>query len=592
MFEAGPGAMARTDKPIDLLAGLAPATRAAIEAETERISLSAGQTLFRAGGPGDAFYFVLSGSLGVYVAGAEGKQRLLAIIEAGESVGEMAVISGQARSATVRAIRDCELLRLTKAKFDRLLKQEPELMAGLNRLLVHRLRQISRGGGQRLEPKTIAFLPINDGIDAREIAEALAQRLAGDGYRIALLGPSHARHSSRWFTDMEREHDHLFLCGSLRDEEWVRLCARQGDRIMVLAEAASNDAAHLHADLFRQRAEHQLLDLVVLHDTPPDRPVGSAPWFARVPFNRLFHLRRDDARDWARLARVIAGRAVGLVLSGGGARAFAQLGVLKAAEEVGLAFDFVGGASMGAMLAAGVAMDWSAAELSARVYEAFVRSNPLNDYTLPIIGLVKGRKVERLLNSNFGQTAIEDLWLPYFCVSSNLTSGQLEVHRSGSLVRALRASVALPGILPPSVWGDSLLVDGAVMNNLPVDIMRGLHRGAIVAVDVTRDRSVTPQLLETPTGWAWLKRFLNPPLITLLMRAGTVTSEAHRLQLARDADLLIEPELGDIDIRDWQAFDAAVEIGYRHAKQALTAFLPRLRRARVVADLEPEASAR
>lgn len=574
--------MTKKANPPDLLAALGPETRATIERETQRLAVPAGRTLFHAGEVGDSLYLVLAGSLGVFTPTPEGDFQLAAVVQSGETVGEMGVISGQPRLATVKTIRDCELLRLTKTRFDLMLKSEPQLMAGLNRLLVHRLRLASRGVGTHMEPKTVAFLPINETIDAARIAEPLAMQLNADGYTVKLLGRTEAHRTSRWFTELERSHDHIFLCGGLGDEDWFRLCARQADRILLIDKADGPATPRLPESLLQQRAEHQLLDLLLLHEgteitSAPVRPCSA------VPFNRLFHLRLNVPKDWQRIARVIVGRGIGLVLSGGGARAFAQIGVIKALQELNMTVDFVGGSSMGAILAAGLAMGWDAQELSERVYDAFVKSSPLDDYTLPIIGLVKGRKVERRLRANFGNIDIADLWLPFFAVSSNLTTGKLHVHRSGDLVDALRASIALPGILPPFVCGDSLLADGAVMNNLPVDVMRSIHRGPVIAVDVTRDRSVTPDILKTPTGLAWFKRFLNPPLITLLMRAGTVSGEAQHAELAKSADLLIEPPLGDIDIRDWHAFSRAVAIGYEHAGEVLADARARLARPRVAA---------
>lgn len=568
--------------PADILAALGPETRATIERETEHLAVPAGRTLFHMGEAGDSLYLVLAGSLGVFTPTPDDELQLAAVIQAGETVGEMGVISGQPRLATVKAIRDCELLRLTKARFDVLQKTEPQLMAGLSRLLAHRLRLASRGLGTHVEPKTIAFLPIDETIDTARIAEPLAMQLHAEGYTVKLLGHGETHRTSRWFTELERSHDHIFLCGALGDEEWFRLCARQADRILLIARANGPATPALPKGLLQQRAEHQLLDLLLLHegDGKMATPARSC---STVPFNRLFHLRLGVPRDWQRIARVIVGRGLGLVLSGGGARAFAQIGVMKALKELGMTVDFVGGSSMGAILAAGLAMDWSVEELTERVYVSFVKSNPLDDYTLPIVGLVRGRKVERRLHANFGKIDIADLWLPFFCVSSNLTLGKLHVHRAGDLADALRASISLPGILPPFVCGDSLLVDGAVMNNLPVDVMRSTHRGPVVAVDVTQDRSVTPDILKTPTGLAWFKRFLNPPLITILMRAGTVSSFAQHAELAKNADLLLAPPLGDIDIRDWQAFYQAIAIGYAHAMQVLPEAQAKLARPRVAA---------
>lgn len=569
-----------TANPLDLLEALGPRARRRFEQLTERVKLPAGDTLFRQGSPPDAMYLVVAGSLGVYTFGPSHERQLIAVIEAGETVGEMAVIASTPRSATVIAIRDCVLLKMSKASFDQMQKREPELMSGLNRILVHRLRRISRGQGMRLEPKTVAILPVTNDIAAEPIAHRLATILEQDGFSVRLVGLEDRKRPSGWFDEQEANHDHLILCGDHGHEEWIRLCARQADRIMVAARAGDAVRTDLPGDLLQQRADHQLLDLVVLHDQDASQPQGSARWHELIPMNRLFHIRKSREEDWQRLARVIGGRAVGVVLSGGGARAYAHIGALKAISEYGLSIDFIGGVSMGAIIGAGIARGWSIDELSNNVQRAFVSSNPLSDLTLPLIGLVKGRKVERLLKEYFGALDIADLWLPYYCVSSNLSDGTLCVHRSGLLRDALRASIALPGVLPPKIIGDHVLADGAVLNNLPVDVMRSLHRGPIIAVDVTRDGALRPEMLAISHRSSWMKMLRHPPIISILMRAGTVSSDAEIEKQADYADVVIEPQLGDIDIRNWRAFDQAVTIGYEHTGEALSKSVRALSRRR------------
>ena len=181
--------------PLDLLEVLGPDGRKAVEAEADWVAVPAGRTLFHYGDPGNALYLVVSGSLGVYVPGPADEPQLIALIESGETVGEMALISGLPRSATVTAIRDTELWRVTKARFDLLLKRQPELLAGLNRILVHRLRQVSRGQGTRIEPKTVAFLPAGKGIDPQGIAERLVAEVIALGYKVRLVGAEDAGQS-------------------------------------------------------------------------------------------------------------------------------------------------------------------------------------------------------------------------------------------------------------------------------------------------------------------------------------------------------------------------------------------------------------
>jgi NTE family protein len=265
---------------------------------------------------------------------------------------------------------------------------------------------------------------------------------------------------------------------------------------------------------------------------------------------------------------------VGLVLSGGGARAYAHVGAVRALRERGTPIDFVGGASMGAVVAAGVAMGWDDAELDRRIREAFVSSSPLDDIALPLLAMTRGEKVRQRLAEHFDDVDIADLWLPFFCVSSNLTRGAYHHHhRRGRLRDALRASIALPGVLPPATEGSDVLVDGAVLKNFPADVMRSIHAGPIVGVDVTRGRSITADDVARPVSvLKWLRSGQwrqGPPIVSLLMRAATVSS-ARDLEAAREAaDLLVTPEVAGVEIRDWADYAPAVEAGYRAMSESL-----------------------
>ena len=228
---------------------------------------------------------------------------------------------------------------------------------------------------------------------------------------------------------------------------------------------------------------------------------------------------------------------------------------------------------MGAVIAAGLACGWDGDEMAARVKTAFVETNPLSDLAVPFIALTRGRVVERRLSENFGDTDILDLWRPFYCVSSDLTNGAHVVHDSGLVRQALRASIALPGILPPVIEGDNVLVDGGVMRNLPIDLMQDMHDGPIVAVDVSIDTGLTPKDIETPRSlahWAlsgaWRK---GAPIVSLLLRSATVTATRDVIAARGAADVFIAPELDGVEIRDWRAFEPAVEAGYRAAARAL-----------------------
>jgi NTE family protein len=223
-------------------------------------------------------------------------------------------------------------------------------------------------------------------------------------------------------------------------------------------------------------------------------------------------------------------------------------------------------------VAAGVALGWDDDELTTRLRRAFIDSNPVSDYTLPLLSLVRGREVTRRLRDNFGEARIENLWRPYFCISSNLTAGHAKTHRSGLLWRAVRASIAIPGILPPVIEGDEVLVDGGVMNNFPVDVMRDFRRGPVIGVDVVTKAApmlTAANLGDGTLGW-WIRNgFRRPGIVSVLMRAGTVSSDAQTNVYRHRVDLLLDPPIESIDLMDWHAFDRAIEAGYRSTMEAL-----------------------
>jgi NTE family protein len=316
-----------------------------------------------------------------------------------------------------------------------------------------------------------------------------------------------------------------------------------------------------------------LVDLILIHPADTARPSGAEVWADLAKPARLFHLRRDHDGDMQRIARVLTGQSVGLVLSGGGARAYAHVGAVRALRERGVPIDFVGGVSMGAVIAAGVAMGWDDEEMERRIKEAFVDTSPLADIAIPLLAMTHGLKVNERLAHHFGDTHIADLWLPFFCLSSNLTTGAYQMHRRGLLRRALRASISLPGILPPATDDQNVLVDGAVMKNFPADVMRLSQLGPIVGVDVTTGRSITADDVARPASvWRWLwsgQWRRGPPIVSLLMRAATV-STSRDLTAAHDAtDLLVQPDTSKIEIRDFGAYEPGVAEGYRAMIAAL-----------------------
>lgn len=531
-------------------------------------TLPGGVRLFAAGDPADTLYLLRAGRLGVFKHEEGSEPSFLGVIKPGEPAGEMAMIAGTPHSATVVALRDSEILALPREAFFEAAAANPELMTELARLMILRARQTV---GSVAEPTVFGFI----GLSERPIlsfVSLLEAEIAGMGFTVKTVTSRALKSAVEWFSAVEESHNYVLYIAERDEPAWAHLCARQVDRLFLVGRAAEDPSASRpwQGDAFDS---HRQVDLVLIHPPSEDRPHGTAAWLDAVSPARWFHVKGGDRQDAARIARTLTGTSVGLVLSGGGARAYAHIGAIKALREAEVPFDFVGGASMGAIICAGVAMGWSQQELDDRIRKAFVDTSPVDDVAFPIISLIKGKKVDARLKEHFGEVLIEDLPLPFYCVSSNITSGGYVVHKRGLLRNALRASIAIPGVLPPVVEGGAVLVDGAVMRNFPVDLMRHWHNGPVVGVDVSRARGVDPKVLENPKSWwMWLltgEWRQGPPIISIMIRSATLTTKADLMEARSATDLLILPNPGNVEIRDWKNYDSAVLNGYAAANEAL-----------------------
>ncbi len=534
-------------------------------------SLPGGQVLCETGETADELYFVRTGRLAA-IRHEEGQEpQFLGVIRPGEPAGEMALIAGTPHSASVVALRDSEILSLPRDAFFDAAQHHPDLMIELAKLMLQRSRPMI-GRSTVGEPSVFGFVGVGDGIATRELVEQIAIEIQSFGYSVATAGEESLSASTEWFSNVEQAHDFVLYAADYEQTAWKQLVSRQVDRLFRVGRGDAPPPARV--DLFSSRTLQDLLvDLVLIHPAGATRPQGSEAWIDALLPARLFHLRDRSRTDLSRLARTIAGLSVGLVLSGGGARAYAHVGAVRALRAAGVPIDFVGGASMGAIIAAGVAMGWNDEEIDHRIRAAFVDTNPLDDIAFPLIAMTRGEKVRARLREHFGDTQIADLWLPYFCVSSNLTSGAYQLHRRGSLRHALRASIAIPGLLPPVTEGGNVLVDGAVMKTFPADIMRSMHLGPIVGVDVTGGRSITADEVARPISvWRWILSGdwrKGPPIVSLLLRAATVTGGRDLAASRLATDVLVLPSVEAIEIRDWKAYEPAKLAGEQAMVSAL-----------------------
>lgn len=561
---------------IDLFTPLDGGGIAELAGELQARMLLGGAVLFDEGEVADALYIVRNGGLAAYRREADGVLTLLGLLGAGEVAGEISLIARTPRASLVRALRDSVVLRLSADSFHRLVAKYPQAM--LHSVGVTARHLLERPGEVRYSaPRTFAILAHDAGVDARGFAHTLATVLSRYG-SCALIDAAVAHgHDAAWLHEVEATHRYVLLLGDAGETAWRAHCARQADAFLLPANAADvasawPEVAYINAEHMPLRARH----LVLLH--AGDIGPGRAPqWLAQVRGARHHHVRGGSAgADIERIARLLIGRSMGLVLSGGGARGFAQIGIVRALRENGQQIDCVGGTSIGAIIGAGVALDWSVEEMFYNYRRAFVDGRPLRDYTFPFISLTRGRRVAHLLREAFGDRDISDLPLPFYAVTANLTAGTAQVHRSGPLWLWLRAASAIPGVLPPVFHHGEVYVDGAVMNNLPVDPMREARVGDIIGIDIGADDVVRAQVeefaLPSALRLAWqrlCRRPLRPGILNILLRAGMVNAETASAARRAQTSLLLAPPMGDIGLLDWHEYERAIATGYRFAREVL-----------------------
>lgn len=554
----------------------------------ERVELRGGEWLFREGDPGDSLYFVVRGRLQA-LAGKGGEQTLLGEVLPGDSVGEAGILTGDSRSAGIRAIRDSLLIRLNKADFEVLAARHPAMVMKLASHVARLMQRNLRGTGNAQRPfQTICLVRLHDTALVRDGVESLLSRLCNDR-RGLVVSPRRLAEAGapadgidaqgslspglrEWLEDREDEYPMLVYICEPRDDPWARFALRQSDITLWMADAGETPAAVLPSpDL--QPAGKQAL---ILHHGTGTEIRETTKWFRDQAFDFHLHRREDYPTDLDRVVRILSGQAVGLVLGAGAVRGLAELGVYKAMVELGIPVDWIGGSSIGSIVGGAIAMDWPPDHAISMGRESFVKGKPFSDYTLPLISLIRGQRMVRLLRKHL-DVAIEDLPVPFFCVSSVLDRGEVYVHEHGDLVQALRASAALPGVLPPAVVNAELVVDGAVLNNLPVDIMLARPVNQIVAVDVSFRGTRQVKFDETPGTWAlmrsrWLpfsKRYRVPGLATLIMRATEIGTLAQARERSSAADVLVTPPVRRFGMTDVKSFDAIVQVGYEEGLKTL-----------------------
>lgn len=547
--------------------------QSALQVLADRINdhrVKAGEWLFRAGSSAASLFIVVSGRL---VVVDEQRDVILREVGAGQWTGELGVISGEPRSAGIRAVRDSHLWAISASSFNDLLDEHPEVQRHLLGTLAHMVRSRPIEDARRLG--MIAVVGTEAPSLVGEIVSALADALARFG-KVGVITPGSAElrpDASRQemgsifghrLDQAEAANDWVLLMADGESgETWRSYVLDQVDRVVAIVDRE-------FPDHWRFPIRPRSRELVITRLDP------SPEWWTELdPTSHHFVGGRPTKESLAALARRLAGRSLGMVMAGGGARGIAHFGVYQELVNAGVTLDRFGGTSAGAMAAGGFAMGLPPSEAINKARK-LLTAGILSDYTLPATSLVRGDRVEHAGRRFYGSRLIEEIPKGFFSVSADLITGEQVVHRRGSLWRAVRASVSIPGLLPPIRDGERVLVDGGILNNLPADVMAADPDGPIVCVELRGGLSPSRGYGLLPVQPPALVRRLisgtdeEVPAIqdTLLRSLDLASSRSSRSDVGRIA-AVIRPDVSRIGLLNFRQFDAAVEAGRTAARATL-----------------------
>ena len=495
-----------------------------------------GAVVFKEGDMGDAMYLVESGQAKVYSI-VDGKERIYAYVGPGDFLGELALLLDQPRSASVRMTIDGDLYALYKADLTELLREHPAIAIHISRELGRRLVETTRRPTRREEINLIAV---------KGPALGLAHSLRQLGGRVAIFNLAAP-------LPPERTEDLvvLELSESIDPHGLSEVLGELvGKFERVIVTLPPDDGSLLDKSL-------ELADGLVWIDG--DR---SSDWARRA---RRLWTPHSDQREIDRVARYIARRTIGLALSSGGAKGMAHVGVLKVLIEEGVPIDMVAGSSAGSLFGALYCAGWpieAIVDFACDLKNVIRLRGGLWDPHFPPFwsGLINGRKTRSFLEKQFQGKTFDDLTTPLFVVATDITASEEIVFDKGSVAEAVRASIGIPGVFVPWRWRNRYLVDGGVVNPVPVSVLMDRGADLIIASSVVRppgERSPVPADPKLPN-------FVE--LMTTMM--GAMESEILKVRLP-EVDVFIHSDVEKYSALDYFKATEIIAVGEEAARREL-----------------------
>ncbi|HEY7859006.1 MAG TPA: DHA2 family efflux MFS transporter permease subunit [Candidatus Nanopelagicales bacterium] len=544
IVSAGP-----SQEPATLFRELPARVQQRLQDLADTVVVPAGSWLLQAGEAAQSMYILRTGRMEVVIGDTVVRE-----LAAGSVIGELALLTGGRRTAGVRARRDSTVLEVSRAHFDEVLLSDPDSLSALVKVLARRLSDARPPPlGLSARPRVITVLALHDGAPAAAVAAALVASMSPD-LRVAVLRGVGADGLDR----AERDNDRVVLVADHHDERWDAFCLRQADFLVLVSDTSAPPQTPPGVD-------HPDLVLVGRRLSPEEL----LRWGEVVrPWRTTQCEYGDVGPALGPVAARVCGTSLGVVLAGGGARSFGQIGVLAELAAAGLRVDRIAGCSLGSVIGSIYATGVDPYTLEQICYAEFVRRNPLGDYALPRAAVLRGHRLDAALHRRFHATVpIEALPRQFRCVSTDLLTRSRVVHSRGSLIHAVRASSRLPVLLPPVRTPDQLLVDGSILDNLPVDLLTERDEGPVIAVNVSMGGSQAPP--QAPTQNSTTRAPRTPRLGETLLRTMMINT-AGTATAARDAGAyVITPATLGVGLLEFHQFDRLVAAGRTAARMLL-----------------------
>jgi NTE family protein len=560
-----------------------------------RRDLVRGQMLVAQGEPSDSLFIVLHGALAVRRAG---NLEPIAELRCGEVVGEIGFFANIPRTADVIAIRDTAVLMLTRTAYQVLAEEAPAIVEAVLAALARRFaRETARLTPLRASPKARTVALIDGG---RELVPAAFERRIREGLaaidaeivdpaRLNAMFPGRgldAPEVTDWLNRLEHTAPLVVYLADRQASPWARKAVRQADLVVFACRGDAPAGALTDLEAFACEVHPpSARRLVRIHDRRSGAVRGTAAWLVRLPCFMHHHVALEDQVDIDSLIRFLSGRAIGFVAAGGGSFGTAHVGIYKAFRERGVMFDIFVGTSVGSAMVAGFAKNLDAEHLERGTHEIFVSSRSFRRPTWPRYALLDHKAFDRALADQYGANCrIEDCWRPFAAVATNLSTHNLELIRSGLLWHAVRASSAIPGLLPPFYTPEgAMLVDGCLIDNVPLAPMHQLKSGPNLVVHFGEpaaemfdvDYAALPGRLELITAMLmpFRKKLLPaaPSAVNVLWRSLVAHQRYDTLPTA-PLDAVMRPPLPiDVDVTDFDRHTEIFLASYLWARETIAA---------------------